>query len=60
VDNLSLQVAQVYHIGIDDANASYAGGGEVEAHGGTQASGAYHQYSGIHDFLLPFHTHIFQ
>lgn len=53
VDDLSLQVAEVNHIGIHDTDMSHASRSEVEGNWGTQSSGTNDEHLGIEEFSCP-------
>ena len=60
VDDLSLQVAQIHHIRIHDADASDASCRQIEAHGSPQATGTHHEHACVHYLLLSLDAHILQ
>ena len=52
VDHLALEVGEVHHVEIDDADAADARGREVQAERRAQAAGAHQQDFGRFEFLL--------
>ncbi len=56
VQHLALQVAEIDHVEIDQADAADAGGGEVQAQRRAEAAGADEQDAGGLEPLLPVHA----
>ena len=57
VDHLPLQVGEVDHVEIHQADAADAGRGQVQAERRAQAAGAHQQHLGLFQLLLAFHAH---
>ena len=60
MDDLTLEVGKVHHIGINDTDASDAGGSEIEQDGCPQSASPHHKYTGIHSLFLTLHANIRQ
>ena len=60
MDDLTLEVGEVHHIGINDADASDACSSEIERDGRTQSAGPHNEYAGIHNLFLALHADIRQ
>ena len=58
VDDLSLQVAEVNHIGIHDTDMSHASRSEVEGNWGPQSSSTHDEYLGIEELFLSLEAYI--
>ena len=58
VNDLSLQVAEVNHIGIHDTDMSHASRSEVEGNWRTQASGTNDEHPGIEELFLSLEAYI--
>ena len=58
MDNLALQVTEVYHVSIHDTDMSHASCSEVEGDWGTQSSRTHDEYLGIEELFLPLATYI--
>ena len=60
MDDLTLEIGEVHHVGVHDADASDASSSEIERDGRPQSAGPHHKNAGIHDFLLTLHADISQ
>jgi len=60
MDDLSLQVAQVDHVGIDHTYTPHTGGGKIHAHRRAKAAGTHDEHLGIENLLLPLKSHVLQ
>ena len=58
VNDLALQVTEVYHVSIHDTDMSHASCSEVEGDWGTQSSSTHDEYLGIEELFLPLETYI--
>ncbi len=58
VNDLSLQVAEVNHIGIHDTDMSHASRSEVEGNWGTQSSSTNDEHLGIEELFLSLEAYI--
>ena len=54
VDHLALQVGEIDHVEIDEADATDAGGRQVQAEGSAEAAGADQQHLRLFQLLLAF------
>ena len=57
VDHLALQVGEIHHVEIHQADAPDAGGGQVQAERRAQAARAHQQDLGGFELLLPLDPH---
>jgi hypothetical protein len=53
VDDLPLEVREIDHVHVDDAEGAHAGRGQVECGRRTQAARAHEQHLGVEELLLP-------
>ena len=60
MNHLSLQVAQIHHIRIHDADTPDAGCCQIETHGSPQAASSHHEHTRVHYLFLSLDTHILQ
>ena len=60
VDNLTLQVTDIYHIPIHDTDCSHSGCCQIESNRSTKSSCPDNQDFTLLDFFLSFHAHILQ
>ena len=58
VDDLTLQVAQVHHVGVDYAYGAYACCRKIERHGGSQSACTHDEHTRLHYLLLPLNAHV--
>ena len=57
VDHLALQVGEIHHVEIDEADAADARGRQIQAQRRAQSAGAHQQHLGGLQLLLAFHAH---
>jgi hypothetical protein len=57
VNDLALQIAEVDHVEVDEAQSADARGGEVKGEGRAEASGAHAEHFGGFELLLALHAH---
>ena len=56
VNHLALEIGEIDHVEIDQADATHAGGGEIQAERRAQAACADQQDLGVFQFQLPVHA----
>ena len=60
VQHLPLQVGQVHHVAVNDAQGAHTGGGQVEGGGRAEAAGAHDDHPGVEQLALALAAHLGQ
>ena len=60
VDDLSLQVAQIHHIAIHNADGAHTSRCQIHCHRGTQSACTHDEHTSFSYLFLSFHAHVLQ